>query len=82
MSTTIIVQNGGNASQNFTGNTSGVNMPAGVQTVEDMNRIISGGLVPDLVTADEVETGEPPAFGTHIREAVEIVKDWVGIEKK
>ncbi len=58
-------------------NISGVNMSPSSASIEEINRIMSYGAnatdAPVLCATNE----EYPAFGTHIREAVDIVKDWV-----
>lgn len=75
MSTTnLFAQNAATASQDLTAATSnGVNMPYTSQTVADMNRTINPA-------ANISQIPEQPAnaapFGTHIHEAVEIIKDW------
>lgn len=49
-------------------------------TVEEMNRVLSY-TASGNTTALAPECVQPqgdPGFGTHIREAVEIVRDWVG----
>jgi len=61
------------------GNTSAVNLSKN-PTVEEMNRILSYGATGNT-TSSTPETRQEPSdtgFGTHIREAVEIVKDWIG----
>ena len=51
-------------------------MPAD-PTVGDMNRILSYGASANS-SLEQRTVPEEPVLGTHIREAVEIIRDWVG----
>jgi hypothetical protein len=65
----------------FFANASMVNIPAVSATVEDLNRIMSRQFSADAGAQQEV--AEPdPAFGTHIKEAADIVKGWLGEREK
>jgi hypothetical protein len=71
----FFVQNGGTTSEDIgAASTNGVNMPLGSQTIADMNRTIFPIGVNSGRAGDSIGTA---SFGTHIKEAVAIVKDWV-----
>jgi hypothetical protein len=62
-------------------NTTGINIPAERPTIEDMNRILRPS--EQEVSPDRGEPNQSNAlFGTHIREGIAIVKDWVGSRSK
>lgn len=74
--TQFFVKNTGASQQVSFSRANGVNMPAVSPTVEDMNRILTQGGT-GTTSAEPQAPQETPAFGTHIREGVEIVKDWL-----
>ena len=76
MTTTMLAANGCSTVSQELNNASGVNMSLSSPSIEEMNRIISYGTGADDANAGESEETDP-GFGTHIREAVEIVKEWV-----
>ena len=80
--TTILTQNPAADAMYFATATS-INMPENPSVV-DMNRLISGDDVcvsnASLEHADE--SLDSPIFGSHIKEAVAITKDWVASRKK
>lgn len=61
-------------------NANGVNLPAATPSILDLNRIMSRDGVLATEPEEPIESSEP--FGTHIKEAVAIVKDWAGSRKK
>jgi hypothetical protein len=67
---------GGNA--DYSPNASGVNLPT-QPSVYDLNRIMSP-LAENLKKT--ASTDSDALFGTHIKEGIEIVKDWVRSGKK
>ena len=74
LTTKLFVHNGGTTSQDLgaASTTNGVNMPFGSQTIEDMNKtIFVGGS-----GASAEGTEDEAFFGTHVKEAIAIVKDW------
>jgi len=86
MSTTnLFVQNAATISQDLLeSGSNGVNMPYDSQTIPDMNRTIfpMGAQIGQIDQIDQDVTGEETAiFGTHIREGIAIVKDWIGSSK-
>jgi hypothetical protein len=53
-------------------NASGINLPAQDPSVFDFNRIMS----PTAENLKESKLSAEAPFGTHIKEAIQIVKDW------
>jgi hypothetical protein len=72
-STTFLNSNYSPTTQQQNDTTNGVNMSLSSPSPEEMNRIISYG------STSEVASNRPEdaAFGTHIREGIDIVKDWI-----
>jgi hypothetical protein len=66
----LTFNNSGTVNQELN-NASGVNMSLSSPSIEEMNRIISYGAGADDANVDRAEL-QDPAFGKHIREAVEI----------
>ncbi len=62
-------------------NASGVNLPATQASVFDLNRIMSPLTENLKKPAPPTDSGEA-LFGTHIKEGIEIVRNWVRDSKK
>jgi hypothetical protein len=62
-------------------NASGVNLPNVTPTAEDLNSIMSYSQNGNTGPIQYHEPEPEPLFGTHIREAVDIVRDWMGDSK-
>ena len=82
MSTTMLTFNNASTVSQELNDASGVNMSLSSPSIEEMNRIISYGAGADNANADRAEVKDDAVFGTHIREAVGIVRDWVGNNRR
>lgn len=70
----IVIANATTGSSVYTPNAGGINLPTNSATIADLNNIMRQNETVSS-SVDEKNNGEP-IFGTHIKEAVAIVKDW------
>lgn len=80
--TQLFVANAQTGQELYFPNAQGINIPLVSPTIQDLNRVISQRAKADISASEEGTSEQSPLLGSHLKEAVAIVKDWVKDSKK